>query len=132
MVIFDLRDLSRITLAAYLSSRNSSSILSLEWNPLSENTLAASTESGHINLYNLLKDNKCSYKEFHLRESSIKTIAWNPFKRGILLAGSLDGFIFLIDLEKKSLLQRKKILNHIYKIIFSPNQSDRFICLTGN
>ncbi|KAL4470196.1 hypothetical protein ABPG74_011807 [Tetrahymena malaccensis] len=132
VIIFDIKDLNNISLNAFLSSRNSSSILCLEWNPLSENTLAASTESGHINLYNILKDNKNSYKEFHLKESSIKTFSWHPSKRGILLAGSLDGYLFLIDLEEKQILQKKKILNHIYKIIFSPNQGDKFVCLTGH
>ncbi|KAL4502296.1 hypothetical protein ABPG72_011883 [Tetrahymena utriculariae] len=132
VVIFDIKDLNNISMSAFLSSRNSSSILCLEWNPLSENTLAASTESGHINLYNILKDNKNSYKEFQLKESSIKTFSWHPSIRGILLAGSLDGFLFLIDLEQKQILQKKKILNHIYKIIFSPNQGDRFVCLTGH
>ncbi|EAR89652.1 WD domain, G-beta repeat protein (macronuclear) [Tetrahymena thermophila SB210] len=132
VVIFDIKDLHNISLSAFLSSRNCSSILCLEWNPLSENTLAASTESGHINLYNILKDNKNAYKEFQLKLSSIKTFSWHPSKRGILLAGSLDGFLFVIDLEQKLIQQKKKILNHIYKIIFSPNQSDRFVCLTGH
>lgn len=79
VVIFNIRDLSKITLLAYLSSKNSSGILAIEWSPLSEDTLAASTESGHINLYNIIKNDKAAYREIFISCSSIKALAWNPF-----------------------------------------------------
>lgn len=131
VVILDLKNSLDISVISVLDSQNQSAIVSLEWNPFSESSLAATTSLGYINLYNIISSDQHAIREIRTSEYSVKALAWHPTQRNYLITGGLDGEIKVFDFNTNKIMATKTIHEHVYKIVFSPSQPDKFLALTG-